>query len=247
MNTTVNGIILAGGDAWGEYPTKAMVPVAGVPMVCRVAQAMMDSGVVDRIVAVGPCEALRAVLPDNRITVLPQVGRLIENIGAAVDALQNDDFVVCCTADAPALTPESVADAVQAGLAAQAEAVYTFVEKSVIEKAFPGAKRTYVRLKTGRMTGGNLTMFCPKAFTRNRELLEDLMNNRKSPVKLARILGMRTLLNLALGRLTVEEGERAGHRLIGAKVFAYQSPYAEIGQDVDRPEDVAFMEQFIKA
>ncbi|MCL2433230.1 MAG: nucleotidyltransferase family protein [Clostridia bacterium] len=241
----VNVILLSGGRPFGDAPCKALALLRGRPMISYVVDALRVSGVVNRILAVGPATELQAALNDDTIEYIEQGQSMMENLGLGLTRLPEDELAMTCSADVPLLTGESVRDIYRAGEKSGAEFVYTIISRQDIEAAYPGAKRTYVKLRDGQFTGGNLTMVTPRAFFKNRELTDALASARKNPLKLARLLGMGTLLGAATGFTSVARIVKRGEKIIRVPVLAYRSPFACTGQDVDRPEDMAFTEQFL--
>ena len=79
--------------------------------------------------------------------------------------------------------------------------------------------------------------------TNRRKTIEDTYNARKNPVKLARVLGFNVLARLILGAvfpglLKTASLENMFGKMLGAKVKAVVSPYAEIGEDIDKQSDL---------
>jgi len=71
-----------------------------------------------------------------------------------------------------------------------------------------------------------------------------LCRNDENPLALASLFGWRILWRYALGRLTIPQAEARASYVIGAKVRAIVSPYAEIGINVDRVSDIALAEKY---
>ena len=71
---------------------------------------------------------------------------------------------------------------------------------------------------------------------------------RKSPLKLATIVGLGTLFRLILGKvlpatLPIPALEKAVGKVLQGPVKAIITPYAEIGTDIDSPEQFAELEK----
>ena len=75
---------------------------------------------------------------------------------------------------------------------------------------------------------------------------EELIRLRKKPLSLAAHLGWKLLFFYLLRRLSIEDVEKELSRLLGGvKGVGVISPYPEIGIDVDKPSDLAFVEKVL--
>jgi len=76
-----------------------------------------------------------------------------------------------------------------------------------------------------------------------RELIDRLYAARKNPVKLAGMFGLGFILGLLLGRLTLRHLEARAGEIVGGRVRAIISTYAELGFDVDKLDDLNLARQ----
>ncbi len=240
----MEALVLGGGRqdplarAYG-VSSKALVPIAGRPMVSWVVSALRSGGV-ERVVYVGP-EARFDPRPDLWV---PDTGALLRNVAVGLEALGARGPVLVATADIPLLTGEAVRELLEK--APPAALVYPIVPKEAVEARFPGMKRTYARLREGTFTGGNLVVLDPELFKRALPMAEKVVARRKNPLALAALFGPWTILKLLLGRLSVAELEARGEKILGVPVRALPLARPEIGVDVDKLEDVAFVERELK-
>lgn len=240
----VDAVVLAGAmnqgalreESSAEY--EALIDVAGRPIIDYVLQALLSSQYIDRVVVVGP-DSLEVLINDKRITVTPHGASLAENIKLGLAHLsRTEKKVLLVTADIPLLTAEAVEDFLRRCEREDAAIYYPIVSKEANESAYPGVRRTYVRLREGVYTGGNLVLLAPEVIDRSYAILEKAIAMRKKPAQLARLLGLRFILKLVLHRLTIPEIERQAERILGFKGVAICSPYPDIGIDVDKPSDL---------
>ena len=70
---------------------------------------------------------------------------------------------------------------------------------------------------------------------------------RKSPLRLARLLGPAVFLRFVTGRLSVADVERRFRQLAGCAGRAIVCPDPEVGMDVDKPEDCRVVEGHLAA
>ncbi len=238
----MNAVVLAGGSA--EDPlakryavaTKALVPIGGRPMVAHVLQALVGSGVIERIVFVGPGGKDLAPSPDE---VIEDQGALLKNLEVALEHLPEGRFLVV-TADVPLVNDEAVRWVVEN--APNAGLVYPIIPKEAIEARWPGMRRTYVRFVEGVFTGGNLLVVDRTLLRKAMPIIRRVIELRKRPLSLARLVGFPVLLRLIFGRLGLSWMEARASQVVGVSIRALITPHPEIGVDVDKEDDLQFME-----
>jgi len=233
--------VLAGGIAGKEdrlgAGTKALVPVAGRPMVAWVLQALRRSGGLRRLVLVGP-EELAGVAEEEKIPLVPAGRTAVESALNGAGALPGAEWLLLVTADIPMLTPEAVLDFLDRCRETSADLYYPIVTRRESETAYPGVKRTYVSLKEGTFTGGNMALFRADALPKCARRGQKLVALRKSPLALGWQIGPFFILKFLLRRLSLAEAERRFSELLGVRGKAVITPYPEIGVDVDKPTDL---------
>jgi GTP:adenosylcobinamide-phosphate guanylyltransferase len=243
LSAPISTVVLGGGNHGDSLAIKAGVAVKGLleiggqPMAAHVLQALKAGGV-GRIVYVGQTVPALERLIDIHI---PAKGKMLENLQAGLQPLLHEPRVLVATADIPLLTPQAVQDVLHrdSGLGL----VYPVVPKHAAEAQFPGGKRTYARLREGTFTGGNLFLLEPRLVGQFLPKLEYVLDNRKNVLRLAAMFGLGALCKLLLGQLTVAELEQTISRILGVPAKALMSEYAEIGFDVDKPEDLVLVKE----
>lgn len=207
----------------------------------------MADWVLDALEAAPSVTSIGMVGPEtlqrDHVTLAPMTGDLFGNIMKGLEtAPVGADTVLFVTSDIPWVTAE-VIEAFVAASPKNVDVVYPVIPKQVAEQRFPGTKRTYVRLKEGVFTGGNLFLAKTASVPRLKERAEVLLSHRKSPLTLARDLGPGLLLRLVSGRLSLAQAESRVGAILGITGRAIVFPYAEAGVDVDKPEDLALAER----
>jgi GTP:adenosylcobinamide-phosphate guanylyltransferase len=249
-----SAVVLGGGDPGDPFAAahgvsvKALIPLGGEPMALHVLRALRGSGRVSRVVYVGPTTPELDALIDERVT---DHGTLLSNLEAGVEALAvaglaPGERVLVATADIPLLTPEGLAG-VLAAAPENAGLVYPVVRREDCERAFPGVRRTYARLRDGTFTGGNVFLLDPRLVGQFLPRLREVLAARKAPLRLARLIGPGVLGRLLLGRLTVSELETRVSALLGVPARALITPHAAIGSDVDQDADLRLAEAHLRA
>ena len=243
---TVVAIVTAGqtpGEAdpladFTQGRPKALLPIAGRPMVAYVVDALVGSRYVQHvaIIALDPAWELPFPVP---VDYVPDTGGLFTNVEAgfnyALEHYPDLDAVLCCCSDVPLITPQVVDAFIEACLCSDHDIYYPIIERQVMEGRFPGSRRSYVHLREGDFCGGDLMLFRPTLTVQQRETLRGLVGSRKRAWEQARTVGFGLLLKLLLRRLSLAEAERRVAQVLGVRGRVVPFPYAEIGMDVDKP------------
>ncbi len=238
----IDVIILAGGNGRQldeDAGCKGLVPICDKPMVEYVVDTLRSSPSIHRIVVVMPVEddgAWRSKVDDAVV----HDGDIVENFIAALEKVREDRRLLVLSADIPLLTPESLSEYLAKCEPFDADLYYPIISKSSIEARFPGVRRTYMGIREGTFTGGNVMLLNPETIVKNQRLMESVFEARKSPLKLVRILGLGFVVKFVLHRLTIEGLERKVSQIVGGVGKAVIVEHAEIGFDVDKPDDLAF-------
>ncbi len=251
----VDALILAGRANRGAFREvspaewEALIEIAGRPMLSYVVDAVVGSPRVGRIVVVGP-SVLRRILPE-RVHLVEPGADLVENVRLGVAALaglpgEPGEALLVSSGDVPLLTPEIVDRFLDLCAPAPASVHYPVIRRETCEARYPGARRTYARLKEGELTGGNLFLVAPDACPPCLAVLERFFAARKSPVRLARLLGVGFLLKFLFKRAGISDAEAICTRLTGCPARAVICPDPEVGMDVDRPEHLPLAEAALR-
>ena len=247
----VDVVVLAGRRNKAELRSvsdvawEALVPIAGKPMAAWVIEALKASGLAERIVVVGPEELAPYLRPED--AVMEPSDDMIENVRRGAHAVNLQHPLLVATSDIPMLTPDAVRAFIEAAASIPAEFHYPVVERGDVERRFPGNKRTYVRMRDGTYTGGNIVLLDPRSAPRAIGVAEELVALRKKPWRLALKVGTGFMLRLLLGQVRVADAEERFSHLLGVVSRAVPLPYAEIGVDVDHPGDVPFCEAELRS
>ncbi|MDA8194413.1 MAG: nucleotidyltransferase family protein [Thermaerobacter sp.] len=242
----VEAIVLAGQRNTGilrevsDAAYEGEIPVAGRPMLDWVLDALLQAAGITRVIVVGPASA-----PRPGVEWVPMGEDLLTNVMAGMAAVKNSERVLIATGDIPLVSGPIVDELLQ--MAPQADLVYPVVPREIIEQRTPGVKRTYVRLRDGVFTGGNLFLVNPAIVPQVADTARVLLSHRKSPTKLARDIGLRFLIRLFLGQLTLAGAERRVSEVLGVHGRVLVVPYAEVGVDVDKPSDWMTVTRMLEA
>lgn len=241
----MDAIILAGGKSTDDPLSamtggelKSMLSIAGKPMVQWVLDALSASQLIDTVVVIGIEDASLLKCSKPLIT-LPDEGTLIGNIQRGSQKLDeihpNETHVVSFSADIPAITAEIIDHMVSIYQKAEYDIYYGVVERAVMEKRFPGSKRTYIKIKKDEVCGGDLNSFSKRAVLQPDALWKELINARKNPLKQAAMIGIDSLLLLVMGIIDLDQLAARICKRLGITGKAVRVPFAEVGMDVDKP------------
>jgi CTP:molybdopterin cytidylyltransferase MocA len=217
---------------------KAIIPIAGKPMITHVVDALAQSRYVEHvvIVALEPSLGIRFSVP---IDYLPDHGELVANASAGIQyALAHYpdiDAALLCGSDVPTITPAIVDDFVETCFRTDHEVYYSIVERSVMEMRFPHSRRSYIHLHDGDFAGGDLVLFRPGVNFDHQALMKKLATARKSALRQASMLGPVIFLRFLARRLSLAEAERRAQEIFEVRARAVPCPHAEVGMDVDKP------------
>ena len=249
--TSWTALLLAGsrpgGDPFADahqVSAKALIPVAGEPMIARPVRALLDSPRINQVRVLAQDGALlKPVLPvDARLTIEPSG----VTIAATIEAIIADPAtcwpLLVTTADHALLDGVMIDD-----FCARAEGTDVaigLVERRALMARLPQTKRTWIGFRGGAYSGANLfALGSPKAAGAVR-LWREVEQERKRGWKLLVALGLPGLLGLARLR-TLDQTLAAMGRRLGLSIRAIELANPLAAVDVDKPADLALVEAII--
>jgi len=254
----MDAIVLAGGtpqedellfEFVGGKP-KSLLEIAGKPMVQWVLDALTEASGIDRIILVG-LGSEDGVSSPKLVSYVPDQGSLLRNVIAGVDRLVEIDpeasQALVGSGDIPLITGQMVDEFLGQCADPSLDIYYGAVPRSLMEGRFPESRRSYVHLTDGDLAGADVFVVNPEIAYTNRQLWDDLIGSRKSPLKQAMRIGLGTLLRLVLGRLSLAEAETRVTRAMGLTGRAVLVRHAELGMDVDKPFQLEICRQELAA
>ena len=227
----MKALILAGSQEdcplKGEHSNKALIKIHDKVMILYIIDALRKLEFIDTIAVVGSKQELSPI--KDQVDIIIEGGAtLTDNIQKGSEVFPDEEMILILTSDIPMITPEAIEDFVGKSLKLNADFCYPIVPKSENEKRFPELKRTYVKIKDGVFTGGNIILVKSGKVKLCINQARAFMEFRKKPWKLANILGIGFLFKLLLGTLTIRELEKRVSDLFDIKARAVISLYPEI-------------------
>jgi molybdopterin-guanine dinucleotide biosynthesis protein A len=242
-------IITAGGrpepdDALYVYTQdkpKALLDMCGRTMLERVVDALQASRYVEDVVVVGLGSDMGMSF-QRPVYHLSDHGGMVSNVLAGIQWIEENrpgaERLLACSADIPLLTGAIIDDFVERCRPWDKAIYYNFVTREVMEKRFPGSRRTFVKLKGLEIAGGDVMIGHVSLGRGHRELWEALTSARKHAWQLARVVGLRMLLKFLFRQVSIRDIEETIGRLVNQPASVILNPYAEIAMDVDKPYQV---------
>lgn len=248
----MQAIVTAGGIPLPEDPlytytkgdSKALLDIAGKPMIQWVLDALGDAKKVENVIVMGLSEK-NGLTCKKPLHFVPNQGRMLANVVAGVEkSLElnpQTEYVLIVSSDIPGIRPEHVDWLVEQVESQAADIYYGFVPREAMEARYPGSKRTYTHLKNMDVCGADMNAAHVSMATEHLDTWENLIGNRKNPFKQAATIGFDTLFLLLFRQLTVDDLVQRVSASIGirGKAIAWQS--AEPGMDVDKPHQLELM------
>ena len=249
----MDAIVTAGGIPRPEDPlysysngnSKALIDVAGKPMIQWVLDALGNSKRVTNVIVVGlsPKSGVTCKKPLHYVS---NQGRMLANIVAgvtkALEINKRNKYVLVVSSDIPALKPEMVDWLVDTCMETKDDLYYGVCSRDVMEARFPDSKRTYTHLKDMDVCGADMNVTHVSMATEHLDMWESLIGSRKSPLKQASLIGFGTLFALFTRRLTLEDAVQRFSERMGVKGHAIVWPYAEPCMDVDKPSQLELLQ-----
>jgi GTP:adenosylcobinamide-phosphate guanylyltransferase len=245
-------VVLAGSrpgrDPFAEQfgtDLKALIPVAGEPMVRRPVAALLESEDIGRVVVVSQSpERIAAVLPgDGRIDVRPSRATIAETIETLILERQAPFPLLVTTADHALLDGAMIAEFL-AG-AAGADVAIGVVERRSLLARLPQSKRTWLAFRGGAYSGANLFALASIKALAALEQWRSVEQDRKKGWRVLLALGPALLLGAVLRLRTIDQSVATIGRRLGmtARVVVLGNPLACV--DVDKPVDHALVESIL--
>lgn len=250
----MDAIILAGGIPQPEDPlysyskgdAKALLDVAGKPMIQWVLDALSGAKHVDNVIIVGlsPKNKLKSKKPVHYIS---NQGRMLSNIVAGIDkSLELDkktEYVMVVSTDIPALKSEMVDWLAEKCMETKDDLYYGVCTSEVMEKRFPGSKRTFTKIKDMQLCGADINVTHVRMATEHLDMWESLIGSRKSPLKQAGTIGLGLLWQVFTRSITLDELVAKISNRLNIKGRAIIWPHAEACMDVDKPHQLELLRE----
>jgi GTP:adenosylcobinamide-phosphate guanylyltransferase len=214
---------------------KALVPVGARLLIDAAIAAARGAGAT-RIAVVGP-EAVRAHCTANVDEVIDESPSGEENLRKALGTARGAALLLL-TSDLPFVAAEDVDTFVRR--ASSDDVAMPLASEHDYVAAYPGAPPHVVTLCGERVANGNVFFFAPVAVARVDGVAERLFSARKSPLRMASLLGPALLAKFVFRRLRIADIEARGEKLFGLRLRALRDAAPGLCYDIDTAEDYAY-------
>jgi GTP:adenosylcobinamide-phosphate guanylyltransferase len=255
--TKFTAVVLAADRGPGDVvagaagvPCKSLTPVGGIPMLFRVVNALEASGEVESINLCGPPEPI--VSRTTELADLIASGKVKWHANQAtpstsayhvLKSLPDEVPVLLTTADHALLDARMVDHFCTHARGTGCDVVAGIARHDVVIKAYPQTRRTATRLEDGAYCGCNLFAFLTPRARLAADFWRRVEAQRKSPLRVIRVLGWVAVSRYLMGRLSLAEALKQVSRRLGFKAGAVIMPFAEAAVDVDSVEDWKLVER----
>jgi GTP:adenosylcobinamide-phosphate guanylyltransferase len=223
---------------------KALLDIAGKPMIQWVLDALSGSKNVDHIIIVG--------LPDmanlsctKPVHLVANRGSMLDNIFAGIEVIRGydpePDAAIVVSSDVPAITSEMVDWLAETVAESDHNFFYNVITRQMMETRYPHSRRTYLKLKDVELCGGDMNAFRFSVLEGKSSTWERLIGARKNPFQQASIIGFDTLFLILLHLATLNEIEALVCNRLKIHGKVVLCPYAEMGMDVDKPHQLEIL------
>lgn len=246
----ITALILAGSRQGAADPMavaagvshKALLPVAGRPMILRVVEALRASGRIGKIAISIESEAALAGLAGELgdVTILKSAAGPSQSVGEALDLLKAPLLVT--TADHALLRPEWINQFID-DQPTGCDVSIGVARKETILAALPDTRRTYLKFSDGAVSGCNLFFLRTPDARRAIALWQKIEALRKQPVRMVGAFGTWALLRFITGTLTKTAALRHIGRKTSLTVGAVEMSDGLAAVDVDKPQDLELVER----
>jgi GTP:adenosylcobinamide-phosphate guanylyltransferase len=242
-------VVTAGGIPRPDEPLysythgkpKALLDVAGKPMVQWVLNALESAKQADNVVLIG-LTAESGVTCAKPLVFISNQASMIENISVGVKKVVEINpsarRVLLVSSDIPAITANMVDWEVETTLETEVDLCYNVVKREVIEARYPGSKRTFTRLKGVQVCGADMNVISTSVVSMDPAIWERLVASRKNPLKQAAIIGFDTLILAMLRIITLDEALKKATSRLNMTGRVIICPFAEVAMDVDKPNQL---------
>jgi GTP:adenosylcobinamide-phosphate guanylyltransferase len=230
-------------------PTKVLIPVAGEPMLGRVARTLLSCPSVRRVVVLAQqpesllTGALGWMAVEPRITAAPAGAGISASIMGIAGSEAAPYPVLVTTADHVLLRPEMV-EAFIAGVN-EADVAFGVVRREVVERAYPQTQRTWFKFADGQYSGANLFALRNANSMRAMAFWSRVEKHRKRAVRLLAFLGPVLLLRALTRTIDLSDAAAMAGGKLDLRLRSVVLEYPEAAIDVDKPEDLRLAEKIL--
>lgn len=259
-STAVDAVILAGSrpgrDRLADHvglAHKALVPVAGKPLLAWPLQTLLEHPGIRHVTVLAQDPA--GLLSEPGLAEFAAHPRIrqrasLTGISESLALFLNDDslteHVLVTTADNALLDAAMIDHFLAVTAIGRPDVAAAMVERRVLLARYPQSQRTWLKARGGAWSGANLFWLRRSAqVTRLLQFWQSIEKDRKRGMKIVGAFGPLLLIGAVCRLITLPDAiVRAGRRF-GLNAQLVAMPQAEACIDVDKPEDMALVEDIM--
>ena len=216
---------------------KAMITLAGKPMIRHVVDTLLDCHSISKIVVLAQQSAvIRRALPRDARIVFAESG---DGISTSINRIAGTEIapwpVFVTTADHPLLTREMIEHFLSG--TGNVDLSVGMVERRVMTAAYPDNKRTWLKFADGHWSGANLFALRTSATRTALDLWVGAEKDRKTVWKLFLHFGPWLAFRALTRTIGLADALESAGRRLGMVARLVPMPQAEAAIDVDKPSD----------
>ncbi len=238
-----------------DVATKALLPIAGRPMLCHVADALLACDAIERIVVLAQDSASLRAAPafaglaqDAAVDWVDAESGISLSVKAVLKRLGGP--LVVTTADNVLLTPAIMGEFLAGALAVSdaepaVDVAVAMVERSVLLAQYPQSQRTWLKFRHGAWSGANLFYLGGRDCLPLLDFWSTIEQDRKKGRKIIAAFGPWLLLGAALRRLSIHGAVRRAAARFGLSARVVPISVGDACIDADKPADIVLIEDIL--
>ena len=233
---------------------KSLTPLAGIPMVVRVLNALQATGRVGSVVLIGPdrvavdgCPPLRDFINRNDTDWVPARDRLSDSILAGLARIDADALALIVPADHALLDAEILNYFLDRAIDSDAGVSVGLVEYAPIRQSYPGVRRTVLKFSEGEYCGCNMYALKGSRASEIISFWQRVQAYRKQPWRMIHSLfGLIMLARYLSGRLSLAQARQTILEATGITTDFINLPFPHASIDVDTPGDLELVKRILE-
>ena len=212
----MDAVVTAGGIPQPDEPlysyskgeSKALIDIAGKPMIQWVLDALSEAHTIERVVVIGLTERANLVCK-KPLTYLSNQGKMLDNLKAGtakvLELNPKAKYILFVSSDIPGIKGEMVDWVVNNCLETSDDLYYNVIRREDMEERFPKSKRTFTPLKDMEICGGDMNMARASIVNQNSDFWSKLIEARKNPAAQAALIGPDIIFKFIFRQLTIDD------------------------------------------
>ena len=260
QDTKVTALIMAGKRSGALDPLaeragvaqKSVVPVAGIPMIARVAEqvaACPEVGAI-RVVAHEPDEIaelpiIAKLVSEGRLSFTEGKFNIVDSVFSGAEGAEFPLLIT--TSDNCLVTPEGYSEFITKCHMAEAGGAAGLARKEDVQKADPIGQKRFYEFKDGEFSNCNMYWIGSPEALSAAEIMREGGQFVKFPRRIIKAFGLMNLIRFRLGTGSKEKLFEQVSKRFGFKLVPIELSDGHYAIDVDNERTLAVTEKILKA